>query len=684
VRCYHVVLALAAIAVPCAVGIDPSAEVAHSISKLRLDPNECYRLANVDLNKGPVSIHLAAGWIIFAEPIRGIRPGAVYISSSGENRIALTPTASSERLALDRAVHKTSLNEPFGRSLMLFTDGTEGAISAELSRQHAPKDAGKGAEVAQEWASSFAHIADSFHTRIVRDLVVGDRSHGVFYIGVAAPTVGDFDIFYDPSATDEAVVGKLHKGVFDIMAACCEAKPPASSATIGTYSIDATLHPDLRVSVITKASVQVKSPARVLVFSMSRLMTVVRAEIDGVPAPVFQSQSLHSNLLRDQGNGEFFIIAPEELKPGSVHEVRIEHDGEVMKRLQNGELLIGARENWYPRTGDALAQYELKFHSSPELTLIASGKQVADYLDGNSRVTQWKTVVPITHATFNAGRFDHVPVKLNDLSADVYFPDNKPADSADTDLLPPTGPSYPLAAQNIAHQALSMMSFMTNYLGPALTTTLLVSPSPGPLGQNLSGHVFLPTSLYKDFSDNSKDLKTGSFEERLRADAAVPHEVAHQWWGVSVRFATYHDEWITEALANYSALVYLEQPVEQAGGKPITDEVIEYYRNALHRKTGEGKTVLDAGPVTWGYRLQELHGGSAWRALTYGKGTLIIHGLRTMMGDAAFQQFLRASFAEFQTKPISTRELERMAARYVPVAKAQAFFESCVNGTAMP
>lgn len=666
------------LAVRCLAAIDPSVEVARSISTLRLDPNQCYKLTGIDLNKGPISIHLASGWIIFAEPVRGTRPGAVYISSSTGNNIRFAPTAGSERLALDRAVHKTSLNEPFGRSLMLFTDGTDATLSAALAGQHAPKDSAKGAELAQEWASIFAHIADSFHTRIVRDLVGGYPSRGIFYAGVAAPTVGDFDVFYDPSAVDEAVVGKLRDGTFDIIAACCASRPPVWPATVRAYSIDATIHSDQTMSAITKASLRVNaSPTRVLIFSLSRLMNVKRAEIDGLAAPVFQSQSLHSNLLRDQGNGEFFLIAPGELKPGSVHEVQIEHEGEVIKRLHNGELLVGARENWYPRTGNVPVRYDLKFHSTPELTLVASGRQTANYLDGSSRVTQWTTEA-ITHATFNIGRFDHVPVKLNDFTVDTYFPEAP--DSPLTDLLPPAGPNYSLAAQNIAQQALSIAAFMTAYLGPVLTTSLVISPVPGPLGQNLSGHVFLPTSVYKDFSDNSRDLNTAPFEERFRAGTAVPHEIAHQWWGVSLQFPTYHDEWIAEALANYSALLY----VEQAGGKPITDEAIQHYREALRKKAPDGTTILEAGPVTWGYRLQKVNGGPAWRTITYGKGTLIMHALRGMLGDTAFREFLRASFAEFQSQPVSTRELERIAERYMPGDKVRAFFEACVDGTALP
>jgi len=37
------------------------------------------------------------------------------------------------------------------------------------------------------------------------------------------------------------------------------------------------------------------------------------------------------------------------------------------------------------------------------------------------------------------------------------------------------------------------------------------------------------------------------------------HEVAHQWWGHAVGPESYHDEWISEALASYSALLWLEQ-----------------------------------------------------------------------------------------------------------------------------
>lgn len=677
VRWFCCLLAFLQIAWP----TDPSSEVARDIAKLRLDPRECYRLTSADLSKGPLSLHLGPGWIIFAEPIRGVRPGAVYLSSSGENRVSLAPVAVSERLALEKSLHKTALNEPFGKSLLLFTDGTDAVLRSVLDGQQAAKDPAKGAALAQEWASIFAHIADSFHTRLVRDLIGGDRTRGVFYAGVATKTVGDIDIFYDPSATEEAVIGRLDAGRFEILATCCESNLHPSDANVTSYRIDTTVQPDLHVSAIATATVQVNASSPVLVFSISRVMNIVRAEVDGVSAPVFQSQSLRSHLLRDQGAGEFFIVAPAELKSGSLHQVQIEFEGKMIERLSNGELLVGARENWYPRAGDSPAAYDLTFRSSPELMLIASGKPVAEYLEGESRVSQWRIGVPVKYATFNVGRFGHIATKRNNFNVEIYYPDtNAGAPELGPELIPATDSIYPAGAQRIGDLALQMMTFMTASLGPVPVNALTISPMPGPFGQNLSGSVFLSSSLYKEFSAEKKDAAADSPEQRVRYQIGVPHEIAHQWWGNAVRPATYHDEWIMEALANYSALLFREE----AGENTLTAEAMEQYRKSLARKTPEGRTVSELGPVTWGYRLQEQFGGSAWRTLTYGKGTVIFHELRRRMGDTAFEQFLRTLFTEFQTRPLSTPELERWAARYIPEAQAKAFFDTCVNGTSMP
>ena len=139
-----------------------------------------------------------------------------------------------------------------------------------------------------------------------------------------------------------------------------------------------------------------------------------------------------------------------------------------------------------------------------------------------------------------------------------------------------------------------------------------------------------------------------------------------------------------EALANYSALMLLEK---KKGAKAV-DTVLEDYRNHLLTKAESGRTLESAGPITWGIRLQSSLTPGAWRAVTYEKGTWIIHMLRRRMGDAKFLAFLHEICDRYHFKPISTEQFRELAEKYMP-GKAPAnslrnFFENWVYGTGIP
>ena len=58
------------------------------------------------------------------------------------------------------------------------------------------------------------------------------------------------------------------------------------------------------------------------------------------------------------------------------------------------------------------------------------------------------------------------------------------------------------------------------------------------------------------------------------------HEVAHQWWGQTVGFASYRDQWMSEGFANFSAalflIAYAKRP--QGGARllgPVAQAVLE-------------------------------------------------------------------------------------------------------------
>lgn len=158
------------------------------------------------------------------------------------------------------------------------------------------------------------------------------------------------------------------------------------------------------------------------------------------------------------------------------------------------------------------------------------------------------------------------------------------------------------------------------------------------------------------------------------------HETAHQWWGNLVIAQGYHDEWITESLANYSALLYLDK---QRGSHKESDAVLASYRDELI--AGD----LDAvGPIVQGRRLENAQKPDAWRVITYGKGTWILHMLRARMGDAAFLKMLAALRHEYERKEISTEQFRLHCAKFLPAgatdAQLENFFDQWVYGTGIP
>jgi aminopeptidase N len=162
------------------------------------------------------------------------------------------------------------------------------------------------------------------------------------------------------------------------------------------------------------------------------------------------------------------------------------------------------------------------------------------------------------------------------------------------------------------------------------------------------------------------------------------HEVAHQWWGNVVISGAYQDEWMLEALASYSAMLWLEK---KKGAKAM-DGVLDEYRDHLARKDSQGQTVESAGPIVWGTRLDSGGVPDAWRAITYEKGAWIMHMLRRRLGDERFLKMLAELRRRYEFKVVSTDDFRSLAKEFVPPKTApgaiDTLFENWVYSTGIP
>ena len=250
-------------------------------------------------------------------------------------------------------------------------------------------------------------------------------------------------------------------------------------------------------------------------------------------------------------------------------------------------------------------------------------------------------------------------------------------------MLPPELPPDPAARlQEIASEIASALEFMAARFGPPALPTLTVAPVPGRFGQGFPGLIYLSTMSY--LAPQTKAIRSLDAHGRLFfSDILQAHETAHQWWGNVVTSAGYHDEWLMEALADYSALLYLEH---ENGWQPVALALESYKTNLL--QTVNGQTVESAGPIVLGARLESSQTPTAYYNITYGKGSWIMHMLRRRMGDERFLAMLADLRKEYERKPLSTEDFRLLAARFLPPhapdPQLENFFDTWVYGTGIP
>jgi hypothetical protein len=153
----------------------------------------------------------------------------------------------------------------------------------------------------------------------------------------------------------------------------------------------------------------------------------------------------------------------------------------------------------------------------------------------------------------------------------------------------------------------------------------------------------------------------------------LAHEIAHQWWGQSVGWKNYHEQWLSEGFAQYFAALYAR---ERRGEQTFRDIMRHMRRWAMDQS--------DQGAVYLGYRLGHIKGDSrVFRAIVYNKGAVVLHMLRRWMGEEAFSRGLRRYYVENRYKKAGTADLER-AMTAEAGHSLERFFERWIYTSGLP
>ncbi len=705
----------------------PAAELARDIAQAGLDPQSCYRVRDLTLTKDDLRLYFTDGYLIFGKPVDGDPITGVFVTTvqGGDAEIMALPPNHGERRSLASFTHAPNLDEHFRVAVMLFTDQTYRELLMQIGENPSNKKSPEmGLTMAPQWAPVARNLASSFENRLVLDLLSGPRSsQAFFFAGIAGQQLGNFDALYDARSAEQITIGQTawrdDRPYFDVWTSF-EARAqrngiraaPKPEFEVDDFRISATLHPpDLRVQAVTRVKVTpAAGSGRVFPFELSRSMRVTAASVDGRPAEIFEAESLRSNLIHDRGNGLILLIPAQPLASGRQYEFEFHHEGAVIAAAGNKVYAVSSRANWYPNRGLQATKFDLTFRYPKDLDLVASGDVVSDVVEGDSRVTRRKVAAPVRLVGFNLGIYDREKITRGGQTVEVCA--NRSLERALQPKPPtpaPIGPPQPTVRgrtrmppgtgvnsdepapvsspaarlRELASDVASALEFMSARFGPPPLSTLTVSPSPGTFGQGFPGLIYLSTLSYLGPAQKPvaglRESDKLFFSEMLYA-----HETAHQWWGNLVGSAGYQHDWMLEALANYSALLYLEKHK----GTRATESILSDYRDNLVAKVDGGRSLVSAGPIALGMRLESSLNPKAWRTIVYEKGTWILHMLRRRMGDERFNAFLGELRRRFEWKSLDTESFRLLAAEFLPPKssdpKLESFFDQWVYGTGIP
>ncbi len=672
------------LAIPALLTAGIGGETSQAIRSVELDPAQSYRVRDLQFTRGDVQFFLTDGYLTFSKPVLGAPVAAVFSSlvDGGDAEFLLLPPDRDERRILSQHAGSGNLEEHLADAAFFFADDTATELMHQITRAGTVRnDPENGVKTAAKYNAALRRIMPQFETRLLLDLLTSPHTRDRLFAGfLGGKTLGGFNFVFDPRASEQVLVGKPKPGAsagdFDIWASYTpksllrEVRPPDFHAD--RYRIDSQIEASLQMRVETAFTVTaITGNLHALSFDLSRQMTITRAEVDGQPAEISETPNVEIPGT-DRGDRLFLIVPAQPLLAGTQHRVTVLHSGNVITSDPDHVYFVGSRGRWYPHRALEFARFDLKFRFPKTLDLVAPGETVLDTIEGNERVIEHRVDTPIPMAGFNLGSYT---CKLLD----------QPAFTVEMCSVQPTGAADQSSVSNsvLAAKVASVMNFYSERFGPPPLHKLVISPIPGKFGQGFGGLIYLSTMAYmspsgKAFSEMNQQSQL-FFTELMQA-----HEVAHQWWGNLVLTAGYHDEWITEALANYSAMLYIQA---QSGPEPVK-VLLDAYRSGLLEKTSDGSELEQAGPVTQALRIDVEGKPSAWVTILYGKGTWIMQMLHARMGDANFWKMLAELRRRYERKNLTTGQFRELCASFmppgVPDPQLLGFFDQWVYGMGIP
>ena len=669
------------------------ATVTTEMRRLALDPAAAVKINGFSLRAGPARVVLADGILIPSTPVAGRAVEFVFV---GQGLIELDAPDEIEAGQLELFTGSTNLRQPFRRAV--FVIALDAAVEAIARRPTSPVDGTAVADARalfESWLAGPERRLLDVEARIFADAGGDPLAAGFFCGSFEGVDLGRFLYVVDPLAHEQVTLGQFVRadlskrdekrarktiekaqregkliglevadlGTWDTWVSTSfrsdddSPAPGSRGVEPDHYEIDAALRgKDLELEATARLSLRVVvDRLRTVTFEMSS---------DLSPTAVSDGRGRRLEWFRSQN--ELVAVLAEPAEVGSRLELTVAYTGRPIDKVASGAWVQRDTTGWYPHTGIIdRATYTVVLRWPEKLDLVAPGDVEAGGTDEDG--TPWRRFSldrPSMGYSFEVGRYETVVGRAGEVVVDVAV--DRIGRKADHDL-----------PDEILATVTDVLEYYGEVFGPYPLDRLQVVSSPRGFSQGLLGFVTLSTAAVLDWEIWGAVL---GIEDRR---TVIAHELAHQWWGNLVGWQSYRDQWISEAMANYAALQWARNRLDETGEDRLGWGPTANWQAELGRTTESGRPVESLGPLVVGSRLDSSMSSSAYPAIVYKKGAVVLDMLSMAFREGGFEEILAKIVEVASDRVISTDDFLRAIA-HLGGTDLDWFIRRYVHGTGLP
>lgn len=644
-----------------------------------LDSTHIARVTSLMIERDAGTFVLQEGQLVFATPFGGRTVAAVF---TGKGTFSFAPRSEIERQQLRRFYGTPALRVPVQQLVLFFSDSTAAELREGLA--FAPDTA---RSLQRAWRSAFPYLTVP-HTKFVRPLSLAqmlvDGEDNGYFRAMINPSRGGEPMFFslDPLYTervrlerrprDDRYGLRRHYGAETLCQFFALGDPdtlrrdmnPPYEAT--HYATDLTLDSGLGITASAEVSVVAHGRERGWIgFDLPEHLQMDSLVCAGRTVTFLQE---------DENDLVWARVSPP-IAPGETAVFRVRYHGVAFERRDD---FIWHRDmlGWFPRPIYAgAATWDMRFTHPRDYQLVAAGRRDGVESVGQTQRSHWVVEQPIDLVSFDVNFLRGIRVDRDSLPVTVWMRHLDGAGRVTVEK-PEALRDARAGDEQVAYDVANCLEFFGRMFGPPPSEQFHALETPE------DTYIAYPGMIHMMLREDRVQGRPDFSPHVLRA-----HEISHQWFGLGVDNATYHDAWLGEGFADFCSIWYRQAGCKDA--KTYLDVLAKWRTDLLeNRKFALGENQ-QAGPIWLGARTNSSTTPDDYGLVVYEKGAWVLHMLRNMLLDendpseARFRGLLREWYARMNGRKAFTEDFRAQVERTMGEDMGW-FFDQWVYGTDVP